>query len=311
MENTRKLVPSSTKNLFDDIVTGRVLGASNHIRMISNMIVDIAKNSNDKESALIDIGKVSTYFKETRGKSSYAIVNALEEMEKNIEEKLIDDETCYKKSIEIAIKKYFVKQDENLDLIIKYSLSLVEKIDCIMIYDYSSTVEKFVANINKRIKVYVPESRPINGGYPFLTETIIKNHDVRFIPDANMFNVLHEVKACFIGAETFYPDGTAFNTVGSDMLAELCYYHHVPYYVLTPLLKADKRSVYGIYKETIEADLKNVLANDWEDEIKNNVDFNAIELVGVNPSRITNYVTELGIIKPSDLFSITFLKGSE
>ena len=119
-----------------------------------------------------------------------------------------------------------------------------------------------------------------------------------------MLSVLDKVDAVFIGAETFYPDGTAFNTIGSDILAELCMLRHVPYYVLTPLIKGDIRARYGIYKEVLTKDLKNELAAQWPEELKERVAFESIELVGVRPECITAYVCEKGILKTSDLFSM-------
>lgn len=59
------------------------MGASNHIKMISNMYVAIAENQ-DEETARASIEAVGTFFKETRGKSSYAIVVALKDIEAKI-----------------------------------------------------------------------------------------------------------------------------------------------------------------------------------------------------------------------------------
>ena len=59
---------------------------------------------------------------------------------------------------------------------------------------------------------------------------------VHFIADAAMLTVIRKIDAVLIGAETFYPDGSAFNTVGSDLLAEISDLYDVPYYVLTCLL---------------------------------------------------------------------------
>ena len=131
-----------------------------------------------------------------------------------------------------------------------------------------------------------------------------KGHKVHFVADAAMLSVLDKVDIVFIGAETFYPDGTAFNTVGSDILAELCIQHNVPYYVLTPLLKCDIRAIYGIYKETLKTNLRERLAKDWPEDLKQKVDFTSIELVGVDPKLITGYVTEKGILRTSDLYAI-------
>ena len=126
------------------------------------------------------------------------------------------------------------------------------------------------------------------------------------LPDAAMLTVLDKIDMVFIGAETFYPDGTAFNTVGSDILAELCLVHHVPYYVLTPLLKGDIRALYGIYKETLTKDLRETMAAAWPEELRAQVDFTSVELVGVAPEFITGYVTEKGILRTGDLLRFIY-----
>ena len=180
-----------------------------------------------------------------------------------------------------------------------------------MIYDYSSTVEKAVAKCSHKLKVYIPESRVINGGFPFVEGIVNAGHEVCFIPDASMLTVLDEVDIAFIGAETFYSDGTAFNTVGSDILAELCMYHNVPYYVLTPMLKNDIRAMYGIYKPVLTKDLVDTMAKNWKNELKEKVNFTSIELVGVDPKWITGYVTEKGIIKATDLLYFVYQEGKD
>ena len=126
-----------------------------------------------------------------------------------------------------------------------------------------------------------------------------------------MLTVLDEVDIAFIGAETFYSDGTAFNTVGSDILAELCMYHNVPYYVLTPMLKNDIRAMYGIYKPVLTKDLVDTMAKNWKNELKEKVNFTSIELVGVDPKWITGYVTEKGIIKATDLLHFVYQEGKD
>lgn len=99
VEETRSCLPESVKQSFDDIVSGRSLGASNHIKMISHMYAEIAKE-NDETTAKEYIEKVGQFFKKTRGESSYAIVNALEKVEKLIEN---SSEENYAVRVESAI----------------------------------------------------------------------------------------------------------------------------------------------------------------------------------------------------------------
>lgn len=295
----RKLLPSTCWQDFDDIVEGRTLGASNHIKMISVMYEAIAKNNSDEEAKSI-ILKVGDFFKETRGKSSYAIILALTKIEKKIQASSKD----YAKSVQKACNDYFEEAVTDLKKVLDYSRNLMHNMNNVMLFDYSSTVEKAVNNADHKLHVYIPESRAINGGYPFVKGIVLTGHHVHFIPDASMLSVLKQMDAAFIGAETFYPDGTAFNTVGSDILAELCKIYKVPYYVITPLIKGDIRAKYGIYKETLFKDAKEHLAKDWPEDLKEKVDFKTIELVGVEPELISGYITEKGILKTSDLFSL-------
>lgn len=307
VEETRSCLPESVKQSFDDIVSGRSLGASNHIKMISHMYAEIAKE-NDEATAKEYIEKVGQFFKKTRGESSYAIVNALEKVEKLIEN---SSEENYAVRVESAINTYFAQADQDVEKILLYTDRLLKDKNTVMIYDYSSTVEKAVAKCSHKLKVYIPESRVINGGFPFVEGIVNAGHEVCFIPDASMLTVLDEVDIAFIGAETFYSDGTAFNTVGSDILAELCMYHNVPYYVLTPMLKNDIRAMYGIYKPVLTKDLVDTMAKNWKNELKEKVNFTSIELVGVDPKWITGYVTEKGIIKATDLLYFLYQEGKD
>src|SRR5699024_6229646 len=118
------------------------------------------------------------------------------------------------------------------------------------------------------VEVYIPESRVIDGGKPFVKPFVTAGHKVHFIADAAMLTVIRKIDAVLIGAETFYPDGSAFNTVGSDLLAEISDLYDVPYYVLTPFLKVDMRFCQGVFKEVIEADLAQRLAEGWDESIK-------------------------------------------
>ena len=306
-EEVRAMLPACSLTDFDDIVTGRSLGASNHIKMISNMYVAIAENQDDA-TARASIEAVGTFFKETRGKSSYAIVVALKDIEAKIAAQTLaaGESGVYANAVRAAREAYFREADEHMDKILLYADRLMKNVNAVMPFDYSSTVEKAIIHASHKLDVYIPESRVINGGYPFVKGIVGAGHRVHFVADAAMLTVLDKIDMVFIGAETFYPDGTAFNTVGSDILAELCLVHHVPYYVLTPLLKGDIRALYGIYKETLTKDLRETMAAAWPEELRAQVDFTSVELVGVAPEFITGYVTEKGILRTGDLLRFIY-----
>lgn len=296
---TKKYLPKSQWESFDDIVEGRVLGASRHIKMIGEMIQAIASEYPEDQIKEC-VKQVCGYFIETRGKSSYAIITACNLLMKPI---IIAEENIRDAAMK-SVEEYSINSKINVDKILEYTKRLCYQMNTVIIFDYSSTVEKAICNIDHPLTVYVPESRAIDGGKPFVNSLVKAGHKVHVILDAAMLSVLDKCDAAFIGAETFYPDGTAFNTIGSDILAELCYTHNIPYYVLTPLLKVDARSILGIYKETLVHDLKNKITANWHDVQIENVDFEGIELVGVNPKFVTAFVCENGIIPTYSLFQV-------
>lgn len=301
-ETIREMLPETSRKAFDDIVLFRVLGASKHIQMIFEMYKDIAKNNNE-EKAKNTIEEVKKYFIETRGKSSYAVVNALV-----MQEELLKNEigNSYKEKVEKSVNSYYEINEKNMNKIIEYSKNYLRDKKTVMLYDYSSSVEKAIIGTDHHLEVIIPESRIINGGLPFVKKIKEKGHHIHFIPDAGMLTILKTVDAIYIGAETFYPDGTAFNTAGSDILAELAKIYHIPYLVVTPLLKSDLRALKGIYKEDIIRNLDGVINKQWSDDLKKDVDFTTIELAAISPDKISYYITEKGIIKPSDLFGLVY-----
>ncbi len=296
------MLPMTSLEAFDDIVLFRVLGASKHIRMIFDMFVDIAQNNDENEASII-IDQVREFFIETRGKSSYAVINALIEQQK-IQNK-VEGNSFLNKVIN-SVNEYFAESEKNMQKIVEYSCNFLKDKKTVMLFDYSSSVEKAIIGVDHDLEVIIPESRVINGGYPFVKKIKDKGHYIHFIPDAGMLSVLKTVDTIYIGAETFYPDGTAFNTAGSDILAELAKIYHIPYLVITPLLKADLRALKGIYKEPIIRDMDGVINKDWPCELKEGVDFTTVELSAIKPDKIDYYITEKGIIKPCDLFNLVY-----
>lgn len=288
--------------LYEDMVSGRVLGAANHIRMMGDILhlvaTDRTSGQDDKKK---DVLSLVQYFQRTRGQSSYAIVTALNLMTRHVH----DDESSVASALRRGIDAYAAQAGEHASLISKYSARLAEDVQRFIVFDYSSTVEAFVESLSRPRTIYVPESRIIDGGRPFLSTFVAGGHDVHFIPDAAMLTVLDSCEAAFIGAETFYPDGTAFNTAGSDILAELCAARNIPFYVLTPLIKLDMRAAHGQFKQKIEGDMTDVLAASMEQTLKSRLNLICTELVAIPPRHIAAYVTEKGIIPPAALFGIS------
>lgn len=305
----RDLLVNEDKIIFDKIENHTLLGANNHIQAIGNMIENIVlkKDINNIEKK-DQIKKVCQYYISTRGQASQAITNAIYKMLGNIDtvnpssENFIDNVLNNK-------NLYFNENKENIIKILKYSVEASKKYNSILIYDYSSTVEKFLIELAKdgveRI-LYIPESRVINGGKPFLVPALnTQKYKIHFIPDCAIAYYMKNIDACYMGAETMYADGSCFNTLGSDIVGILCKHYNVSLYFLTPMIKLDYRSVYGFEKELVMDNLKNkflkILGEDFSNKT---IDFIVPELVKVESKYITAIITEEGIIPANQMFNI-------
>ena len=161
-----------------------------------------------------------------------------------------------------------------------------------------------VETSKNKIRVFIPESRVLNGGKPYIEKCQKGNHNIHFIPDAAIFYYLRECDAVFIGSETLYPDGRVFNTIGSEMVASLCKITGVPFYVLTTLLKIDMRPLRGYQKPPVIIDLKEKYTEIMEKDFPDSIDFSCPELVEIPANNITALITEEGIVPPTAMFQL-------
>lgn len=303
-EEMRQLLNDQAVRLFDDIVNSRVLGANNHIRMIGEIMILTARDASESGEGILDkVKKTADFFMETRGQQSRAIYNAIRYYIRELPELSGCEETVIRDRIVNRIRSYESEAEKDMETLVSYGVHIAENMDTIMIFDYSSTVDRFVAGLERRRTIYIPESRALDGGRPFVKTAVEAGHEVRFIPDTTMLVALKTCQAAFMGAETIYPDGTVFNTVGSDILAILCRQVGIPLYVLTPMIKVDTRPVYGYIRlSPMPFDYGPRLAGTWEAEVRDRVDFKGIKLLEIAPELIRALITEKGIIPPSAFF---------
>lgn len=311
--NVRNILPGPMREVFDSIVEQRVLGASNHIAMVGDMIEAVVRRGEDEQrpadQVIDEILAVADFFIATRGEASQAVSNAILLMTHNIRSYagmdlkeaaplILETKNSYARTAAEAVKQC-----------VSYGVRLAEAMETIFVYDYSSTVEKFLRGLKengKQYTVYIAESRIIDGGRPFVKACLESGHKIKFIPEASMMYYLKDCHGAFMGAETFYPDGTGFNTTGSDIVGLICRHYGVPLYFLTPLIKLDIRPVFGGRKKLVYDDLKEKLTANWgEDLDRGSVDFITPELVGVEPEFIRGFVTEKGVIPSGQMYGIS------
>lgn len=318
--SSREALSPGAQKMFDDIVTQRVLGASTHIKMIAEMIMDICErsenNCRDTRQMVSDIHRIADFFMATRGEASQAISNAILLMISGIDRIGSRDIKSASKYIQGNINSYHENAAQDLKRINNYTLSLIKDMKAVMFFDYSSTVNQMaiVASENGiKLDCYIPESKALDGGKPYLKTCVDSGHNVHFIPDSSMYHYVKKCDAAFIGAETYYHDGRVFNTVGSELLGLLCKEFKVPYYVLTPLIKLDKRALYGYKKPPIIIDIKERIGTSLDDGMKKAINFKCPELVEIPSEYITAFVTEEGIIPPWGMYiaALNYVKRME
>lgn len=310
MDGIKELLPEKEQKLFDDIVGQKVLGASKHIQMIGQMFVGLAdqaeKISGSTKTLREELHEVGVFFKRTRGEASQAVSNAVDMMLSqmgDLEEKTLEEAVL---KVHQSVEFYALQSERNMEKAIGYAVEIGRNMKKIMVFDYSSTVNAFLVMLGKETagtEVYIPESRTINGGYAFVPTALKAGMKVHFIPDAAMMYYLKDCDGAFFGAETFYADGTTFNTTGSDLVGLVCKTYQVPLYVLTPMMKLDIRPVYGFRREPVINNLKGrlLLAGFTKEELEQ-VDFQCPELIPVEPEYIKGVITELGVIPAGAMY---------
>lgn len=297
---------------FDDMYYCRVLGAGNNIRMIGGMYADLsataAEKGLDANTLLQRVAAVNDYFLQKRGASSYAIVAAIHIMTGQLWA-LRDhplEEVCT--ALNSAYENYAARS-RSWDLAIRKNLwNLVCRMDRVVLFDYSSTVNAVMETARdhgKRLEVFVPESRILDGGHAYIRNGVQLGHKMHYFPDAALAQFVEQADAAFIGAETFFPNGSAANTVGSDVTAILCRYYRKPFYVSTQMIKVDPRGFSGLGKPVVLEDSGPYFGLQLEPELRSAADMNLAGLVTVPASLITAFITEEGVIPPGAMYQVS------
>lgn len=302
-EEIINLLPESARELFSDIVFSRKLGANRHINMIGQMMISLTEKDSNTDLMLDELIRLTDFFKKTRGNQSRAVFNGIDQMSVDFDSLRSFEITEVKETVQKAIESFSKDSKQAVDNIMKYATNLSNDWKAVMLFDYSSTLNEFILKSNKDLKIYIPESRALDGGKPFLEACEKNGNPTLFIPDTTLLEALKDCDAAFIGSESFYADGTVFNTIGSDLLAVACEKLNKPLYVLTPLLKLDERNTYGIKKlSPMPYDYFKRLGENWNTKPSENISYEGVKLVSLEPEQIRAYITEDGIIPPHSMF---------
>lgn len=221
----------------------------------------------------------------------------------------------YKQITELAtIKKLLLELcDEYLNLLsswkkdaINKSVKFLSNLDKILTHCHSSTVVEILKKLSAGdtdFEVVCTETRPLNQGHITARNLVEAGIKTTMIADsaAESFAINRgsvNIDAVFLGCDQISKGGYIINKIGSWGIAMAAYYGGKPVYIITPLLKFDKDSLYNEIKIEVREDKEL-----WADAPEGLDMYNpAFEVV--DNSLIAGFVTEFGIIKPSDVENV-------
>lgn len=203
--------------------------------------------------------------------------------------------------------------DEYLGLItsakknsIERSAKYLTNYDKILTHCHSSTVVDLIKEISKgdkNFEVVSTETRPLYQGRITAKNLIDAGIKTTLIADsaAESFAVNRgsvPIDVVFLGSDQIMKDGYVINKIGSWGIAVAAHYGGKPLYIVSNLLKFDKESVYSDVEIEIREDREL-----WPEAPRNLDMYNpAFEII--DNSLITGFVTEFGIIKPSEIETV-------
>ena len=189
--------------------------------------------------------------------------------------------------------------------IVSAGQALLDGASTILSHCHSSTVAGIIMGLHDRnpdLMVITTETRPRYQGRTTAKELLAAGIDVTMIVDSAAASFIIDdtfmpVDTVLIGSDEFTVEGDVINKIGSLPLALAAKHANKPIYVATPLLKAGTETL--LSKPQIE---KRPAMEIWPEAPKELQIINpAFELV--NHELLTAYITEEGVIPPSEVYS--------
>jgi ribose 1,5-bisphosphate isomerase len=299
-------LPDSTKPILEEMNTPEPQGATRRIKQINNLFVAICEGWKKDPEALVEtLEATGNYYIATRGKNTPAIGNAIRQTLHGISDMKQASGQDIQEFIRGRRDDNNAALTESVDIISKLGANLFSNHETILAFDYSGTVMGVLREMAERghhVKLIVPESRSIQGGYPIVRKATQLGHKVHLIVDMAFPSFLGEAQAVIIGAETFFADGDCWNTIGGEAISQLAKKAQVPFYVATALIKVDPDSFLGLPRVIKEDEFKDLFQYPERYERPEQIQINSPDLDRVKNDNITAYLTEKGILSPEQVY---------
>lgn len=210
-----------------------------------------------------------------------------------------------KKELKKEIKKMSELLHKNGMAIAQHGEDLIKNNDNIFTHCHSRTVENILVKAkreNKKFSVYHDETRPLMQGRITAKKLLKEKIKTTMVVDSAAPFVVSRISGddididkVIIGADVILPDGTAFNKIGSFGISLAAHTSKIPIYIATSILKFT-------YEKSIQIEIREE-KEIWKNKPKKlkiiNYSFGKIPA-----SFITGYITEFGVLKPSEIKNI-------
>ena len=237
-------LPVEPTRLLRMVHDGEVLGASRQLRVLGDCLVALVEaRDGDVIRLAADVAVIEDHVRRTRGASSQAVSNGLALMTQPVLVLAATDASPDERlgeQILAAVATFGAELTDWLLALRGHATDLLSTCRTVLVYDYSSTVSQAVrqlARSGRPLRVFVPEARSLDGGRKYLADWQGLDLVVDLVPDSAVGWALDHCDAALAGAETLSSEGGCYNTIGTAVVAHEAGRRHVPFHVLSVLLK--------------------------------------------------------------------------
>lgn len=299
--------PNEIEKIYKDIVDLNIQGATNvAISTLEGMKLALQNDVGTDGKLLervLDIGRYLAYARPNEPLAQNSVLYIKHFYKEALKENIASEQ----KDVLLSLcDKYLDDISNAKHKIVDVNLDKLTYIDHILTHCHSSTagsIIKAIAKDDKDFTAVCTETRPRYQGRITAKNLIDARIDTTMIADSAAESFVigrgsKPVSAVFIGADVITMKGHCVNKIGSWGIAMAAHQASKPVYVVTPLLKIDH--------DTAQYDIEIEVREDrelWEDAPKGLEMYNpAFEIV--DSGLITAFITEYGIINPSDISAV-------
>ena len=222
---------------LNSILNDKVHGSSEILKRFLDYLYENRKDPTKLKSALLSARKKFPHFP--------AIIEIINDLQIQLKENnyiTVNVLIAVYRAIEGDVYKIIFENAEtellkhNIFLTISHSKTLIE-------------IFKLLKKENKKIKVFVSESRPKNEG-KLLSEELKRNKiKNQLITEASTGKIIKQIDAVILGADQVLKNGSIVNKTGSRMLSILAKYERIPVYVLASKSKLITKQITNLPDE--------------------------------------------------------------